>query len=390
MFKLSASLQFMQHSSQGEADDPYLPSGVPFTPDLLQILQDDPALRQVDPRPPSRRPSQAPLTTRSQRSNALPLKVASRRAVRVVAGISARVRYYRSKMMSRNPTVTASLDIEIPSYLHYSVDLKEVDLKFHDGAVHMIAKEHVLKLPMRCHSRDNIVYLYNLTPRPGILDGPSAASLRHLEISVDATVLISDTCNPQIEMRWRTNVDFSMALNPDYGRPGQSMQRGGRPSSLPTQVPTLSDSKNATKLSSDSQSTQRKSTADADVGITATFTALGDVYVGEPFRWDVFIVNRSTKTRNFAISAIPKRKIGDPTRQLPRKPSAKNNQIADPVLDENHLYSLYKHGRMETATLVCLTTDTKIGYVSPLCIVHYSSSLSLLLTPLSSISPKHP
>ena len=391
MFKLSASLQSMQHNFQGEADDPYLPSGVPFTADLLQILQDDPALRQADPRPLSRRPSQAPLTTRGQRSNVLPLRVASRRAVRVVAGISARVRYYRSKTMSRSPTVTASLDIEIPSYLHYSVDLKEVDLKFQDGAVHMIAKEHVLKLPMRCHSRDNIVYLYHLTPRPGILDGPSAASLRHLEISVDATVLISDTCNPRIEMRWRTNVDFSMALHPDYGRPGQSMQRGSRPSSLPPQVPTSSDFKNATKLSSDSQSTQRRSTADADAGITATFTALGDVYVGEPFRWDVFIVNRSTKTRNFVILAIPKRRVGDLTRQLPRasstssKPSAKNDQIADPVLDENHLYLLNKHGSMETATLVCLTTDTKIGYVLPPCIVHYSSSLLLHLNPLSSI-----
>ena len=373
MFKLSASLQSLQHESQGDVSDPYLPSGVPFAPNLLQPLQDDPALRLVQPHPSSRRPSRALSTTRSQRPESLPLKVASRRALRAVAGISARVRYYRSNIMSRNPTVTASLDIEIPSYLQYSVDLKMVDLNFYDGIVEMIAKEHILKLPVKCHSRDNIVYLYHLTPRPGILDGPSAASSRHLDVSLDATVLISDTCNPKIEMRWRTNVDFSMALNSNYNRPGQAMQRGSRPSSLPPQViPTRpSDSKNAAKLSSDSQSSQQRFTANADVGITITFTAFGDVYVGEPFRWDVFIVNRSNKIRQLAIMAIQKRRKGDSISQPSRasatssEPFAQYRQIADSVLDENYLYQLNKQGSMETATLVCLTTDTKIGYVAP-------------------------
>ena len=374
MFKLSASSQSLQHESQGEINDPYLSSGVPFTANLLQLLQDDPAFRPVESGVSSRRPSQVVSTARNQRPDALPLKVASRRAVRAVAGISARVRYYRSKIISQNPTVTASLDIEIPSYLQYPVDIKMVDLKFHAGVIEMIAKEHILKLPMRCHARDNIVYLYHLTPTPGILDGPSAASLRHLEISLDATVLISDTCNPQLEMRWRTNVDFSVALNPDFGRPGPSMQRGSRPSSLPPQVvPTRpSDSQNVAKLSSDSQSSQHRYTTDSAVGITATFTALGDVYVGEPFRWDVFIVNRSNKTRQLAIMAIPKRRRRDSTSQPSRpsstssRPPAKSELIADPVLDENQLYQLNKRGSMETATLVCLTTDTKVGYVSPL------------------------
>lgn len=382
LFKLSASLRPTQDEILAELSDPFLPSGVPLPANLLQPLQDDPALNGMEPRLSALRLSRTPPSMRAPRPETLPLKVTSRRAVRAISAVSTRIRYHRSKMSARDPVVTASLDIEIPAVVNSITEIKFVDLDFREGKIEMVAKNHMLKLPIRCRPRDNIVFLYYLTLSPAFADRMSAASnSKALEISIKATVLISETCHPRIEMRWRTNVDFLTALNPDFRRPGQSMQRSSRPTNLPTaagSASTLQNTNNMTKVSSEPHRNMQDLAPLKETGITVTFTALGNVHVGEPFRWDVFIVNHSGKSKQLSVIAIPKR-----TRRYSKTmslgPSSTNSKvefqkplIADAVLDENGLYTMNRKGSSETVQLICLTTDIKIGYastVTPLYII---------------------
>ena len=374
LFKLSASLRPKQDELVAELSDPFLPSGVPLPANLLQPLQDDHALKGMEPRLSALRLSRAPPSIRARRPETLPLKVTSRRAVRAVSAVSARVRYHKSKVSAQDPVVTASLDMEIPAVVDAVTEIKSVDLNFREGKIEMVAKDHVFKLPMTCRPRDNIVFLYHLTLGPTFTDRMlTVSNSKALEISIDATVHISETCHPRIEMRWRTNVDFLTSLNPDFRRPGQSMQRSSRPANLPTAVgstSTLQNTNSGTETSLEPHRHIQDLAPPQGNPITVTFTALGDVYVGEPFRWDVFIVNHSGKSKQLSVIAIPKRtrrysktmSLGPTSTNL--KVDVQKPQIADAVLDENALYTMKKKGSAEPAQLVCLTTDIKIGYVS--------------------------
>ncbi|KAL9123004.1 MAG: hypothetical protein Q9187_000442 [Circinaria calcarea] len=371
LFKLSASLRPTEDEVLADLSDPFLPSGVPLPANLLQPLQDDPELKGMEPRLSALRLSRALPSMRARRPETKPLKVASRRAVRATSAVNARVRYHRSKISARDSVVTASLDIEIPPIVSSITEIKSIDLDFKEGEIEMMAKDYVLKLPMRCQPRDNTVFFYYLTLGPAFTDRISTASnSKALEISIDATVLVSETCHPRIEMRWRTHVDFSTALNPDFRRPGQSMQRSSRPANLPSvgaPASTMQNTINTTKVSSESYRNMQDLAPLKETGITVTFTALGEVYVGEPFRWDVFIVNHSGKSKQFSVMAIPRR-----TRRYSQTMSSANSRVeidyhqtAEAVLDENTLYTMKKKGSPGTAQLVCLTTEIKIGPLHP-------------------------
>jgi hypothetical protein len=86
------------------------------------------------------------------------------------------------------------------------------------------------------------------------------------------------------------------------------------------------------------------------------------------FHWDVFIVNRSDKTRKLAVLIIPKRKRDlDRHKSHPSTSSAgghrsgTKDQLASAVVDENVVYAKQKNAKLEAAELVCLTTDIRIG-----------------------------
>ena len=299
-------------------------------------------------------------------------------------------------MSARDSVVMASLDIEIPAVVDSVTLIKSVDLNFREGKIEMVAKDHLLKLPMNCRPRDNIVFLYYLTLSPAFVDRMSTASnSKALEISIDATVLISEICRPQIEMRWRTNVDFLTALNPDFSRPGQSMQRSSRPANIPTAlgpISTLQNTNNATKVSSESHRNVQDLAPPKETGITVTFTALGEVFVGEPFRWDVFIINHSAKSKQLSVIAITKR-ARRYSKNMSLGPSSTNSKVefqksqtADAVLDENALYTMKKKGSLETAQLICLTTDIKIG-CAPIPTFLTQSRSSYQLTKLRPLHP---
>ena len=378
MFKISALLQPQSIGNSQQEYDPYLPSGVPFPINLLQPLQDDPALKGAPPRLFASRFSRKTVISPTIPHETLPLRTVSKKAICAIPAISARMRYHKSSDTVSKLTVIASLDIEIPVFANNDIDLQSVNVHLNEGEVKDLVGDHILKLPVQCRPRDNIGFLYRLIPQEAIGDGGSSAlSAKALEVSIDGEVLVSKICRPRIHMKWRTNVDFSTALNPNFGNPGQSMQRNHRPASLPAPVADAfkasipaESSSNITKSSTEGF---RKTPATfADLGITATFTATEDVYVGEPFTWDIFIVNRSTKSRRLAIVVIPKlkriegRKVGSRPSSSSSNLGSKSGSVADAVMDENMLHAVMKTQSTECAQLVCLTTEIKVGYVEAL------------------------
>ncbi|KAL8681168.1 MAG: hypothetical protein Q9186_002700 [Xanthomendoza sp. 1 TL-2023] len=112
--------------------------------------------------------------------------------------------------------------------------------------------------------------------------------------------------------------------------------------------------------------------ATSGFGVTLTLTAPREVYVGQPFTWDVFLVNRSDHARKLAIVVIPKRKAAEHKSHL-SKTSVSSNAAsqrrgivhADAVMDENRLYALHKSNSKDAVQIVCLSTDVRIGNLNP-------------------------
>ncbi|MCJ1284750.1 hypothetical protein MMC26_004086 [Xylographa opegraphella] len=377
MFKISASLQPQTTGNSPQEYDPYLPSGVPFPINLLQPLQDDPALNGSASRLSAFQLSQKSVISPTTPLETLPLRTISKKAIRTIPAISARIRYHKSSDTLSKSTIIASLDIEIPVFANNDVDLQSVNVHLNEGEAEDLIREHILKLPVKCRPKDNIGFLYRLTfPDVDNDRGSSALSATVLEVSIDGEVQVSTICHPKIHMRWRANVDTSTALNPNFGRPGQSMQRNHRPISLPAPAASIPKANIPTDSGIDvgkdsTEGSGRTSTTIADIGITATFTATEDVYVGEPFTWDIFIVNRSTKSRRLAIFVLPKLKRSEGKKVGSRPSSSSSNQgsrsgsVADAVVDENVLHAVMKTQSTEGVQLVCLTTEIKIGPLSP-------------------------
>lgn len=373
LFKASATMQSIQESRAARIDDQYLPSCVPTSLNLLQSLQDDPALRAIEARLPALRVSPVTYTAQHIKTETRPLTRIAQRAFPAMSALSARIRYTRSNVNS----MIASLDIETAPFLESEISLEKVQAQMAEGAAEDIATGHAIKLPMRCQPRDAAVFLYRLIPFDCFKDQAIATSnVRALDIVISATVLVSAKSRPHIEMRWKTAVDFSTPPNPSYGAPGRSLQRNNRPASLP--VPSPSDSRLITSVSAPAQAAELPNTAEVapdgrgflpttDLGITVTVTGPKEVHVGKPFRWDVFVVNRSGHPRKLAVMVISKRRRGDTRYKHLSKGSSssaggsKDGMFADAVVDENFLYATQKNATMDTAQLVNLSTDVRIG-----------------------------
>ena len=398
LFKPSATVRPPNPINFDDLKDPYLPSGIPASINVLQPLQDDPALQGVKPQLSALRLSRVTPSVLRSPPQVYPLKVVSRRPCRAIPAMSVRVRYNKSGNLTGKPSVIASLDIEIPDFVRYTVQLMSVHLKLSDGTAEDLVCQ---KFPSSCRPTDNLILLYRLKPHHRYPDDLSTTSnSKTIEISITGTVLISESCRPRIQRKFETGVDFTTPLNPNYGTPTQPMQRSKRPSSLPTpsangpriSTPALTqDAETTAILTKEIPRGRRQAPSAVDLGVTVTFTMLGDAIVGEPFKWTVFVVNRSSGSRKLAIVVIPRRRRGELRQTAPRPSSLSSHKgdkeaenLADPIVEENALYAMQKHAKTETADLVCLSTDVRIGYVSCSFAVHPLSSLFPFLSPLLS------
>lgn len=232
-----------------------------------------------------------------------------------VPALSSRVHYTRSKNKGGKASLVASLDIEVAPFSEDSLKIAAVQVSVPNGVSVDLVSPHLSKEQI-FRPRDVVVYLFRLILDPSAVDGSTPTAAQTADISVEADVLVSATSTARIRMRWQTGVDFSAALNPIYGAPGQSMQRGRRPSTLAVAPPSTKNKLSAAGSEGTEQKidpnaptrTRSRAASINDLGITVTFTAPTKVVTtGKSFKWDILIYNGSSKPRQFSLTAIPQR-----------------------------------------------------------------------------------
>ncbi|GCB22478.1 protein sym1 [Aspergillus awamori] len=365
LFIASASLNPAETRQQESRGDDYLPPLIPASTNILQPLSSDKSLDQKDPFLPASRLlrvvpakySEDPIYNVQQHSG---------HPIRIVPAASARIRYSRLNAYSGRPTTVASLDFEVTPFLNCDVTFDKAELSMSDGTIETLTDAPGLLPPIRCQPRDDITLVYKLTPDYAPDPNPSTTVMVSvLDISLEAIIHLSDNCNPRILMQWRTNVDFSMVLNPTFGGPSQALQRNNRPASLPM-TPNQSNAAAGTATPNRS-SLRERAYSTAGLGVSVSFSGPPHVEVGKPFAWSIFIVNRSSGSRKFSIIAIPRRKKLDPRGHTVRPSSSsatsrKDAQVAEAVTDDNIVHALQKSVVGQEAELVSLSTDSPFAW----------------------------
>ncbi|KAJ5562007.1 hypothetical protein N7535_003530 [Penicillium sp. DV-2018c] len=345
LFIASASLNPADPCRQEDPEDDYLPHSnkEPFLP-ASRLLRVVPTTHTEDP------------IYNIQQQHGRPF--------RVVPAASARIRYSRLNSYTGIPMTMASLDFEVTPYLTCEVSFDKADLRLSEGTIESLSDTPGLALPIICRPRDDVTFMYKLTPEYGPETNPSSTALvSTLDISLEAIILVDDNCRPRISMQWGTNVDFSVALNPTFGGPSPALQRTNRPTSL-------SVAPQAGVTPSNRSSLRERAYSVTDVGITISFSGPVRVQVGTVFSWDVFIVNRSNVPRKFALIAIPKRKRVDPRGHVARPSSSsitsrKEDQVAEAVTDDNIVHARQKSVAGQEVELISLSTDIRVGPLFP-------------------------
>lgn len=360
-------MQPSQESYLSTSRDDYLPSLRPASANLLEPLRADPALKDADLFLPASRLTRVLPRTKLEPST-IEIKHNTPRAIRVIAAVSARVRYFRLNTYCSKPTTIASLDFEVTPFVDYDVVLDEADLTLSEGLVVPLTEAGGLRPPIVCRPKDDVTFLYKLYPANGAESTVATTALAGiLDISLGAKVLVSEVCHPSISMRWRTTVDFSTPLNPVYGGPSRGLQRNNRPPSLPVSSSAAQSSSGvSTPVNKPPAHDRAISTSSTELGVTISFSGPSSVTVGKLFRWGILIVNHSTKSRKFAIVAIAPRKRTEQRRHA-TKPSTssfdgrKDRNMAEAVADENIVYAMQKSAISNDTDLVSMSTDVRVG-----------------------------
>lgn len=294
-------------------------------------------------------------------------------AFRGLPAVSSRVRYSKFNGRAGRSSIIATLDIETGAFSDEDISITHVKMQLSEGSAEDMGKGLAPLLPLRCKPKDNPTFLFRLTPSGPDQDTSHQSSEKTVLITVHATVLVSDTCRPKIEMRWKTGIDILTPLNPLFGAPVPSMQRSSRPSSLQktsstADGDTLPVSARDGKASHESGSDEQRQRAGSvtGLGISISFTAPDFVDVGKPFSWDVLIVNRSSKPRQLALVVIPRRRKGFIGTHSSKSSSSsvkgrRDGEYADAVVDENVLYAMQRNAGHETVQLISLSTDVRVG-----------------------------
>lgn len=372
-FRLSATLRPQTEGVSDHSKDPLLPSGVPGSINLLESLKGDPALNGLEPKLAASRLHIISSKTHDGYISDGNLRVGTQMAFRGLPAISSRVRYSKSNGRAGRPSVIASLDVETGAFSNEDIAITLVNMQLSEGSAEDLGKALAPLLPLTCRPKDNPTFLFRLTPNELAPDVSNTSSAQTVLVTVHATVLVSETCRPSIEMRWKTGIDFSTALNPLYGAPGQSMQRKNRPSSLQRMSATAdgngsyaSAREAGTSSESGSIEQRRRAGSATDFGVSITFTAPKLVCVGEPFSWDVLVLNRSSRPRQLALMIIPRRRKGLTGTHSSKSSSSSvrgrnDSEFADAVIDENLLYVMQRNSGHEATQVISMSTDTRVG-----------------------------
>jgi hypothetical protein len=361
-FQPTASFKPASTPKKADPEDEYLPSGVPTPLNLLQAFENDPALSGVHPRLSAMRinkiaPSAAPVIREMIR----PIRSGQRPLFRILPALIWRVRYARVHASMNDLSLMASLDLEVASYATYDVVIRSVQLTLHGG--HVMPFPNSLDPETIYKPGDQLTYIYKIKPDIGPDGTPALGNKGHiLTMKVSASAIMSEECHPNIAIEWPTSVDFTSAPDqtPSLLKAAHRLSHPSAKSANPDALPP--------------HDTQEGATDDAPntaINITLTISGPPKVTVGKIFTWDVFIVNRSDKVRKLAVLVLPKRKhalanqASHPSASSHTAKESTQELLAAAVVDENIVYAKQKSARTETAELICLTTDIRLGQLAP-------------------------
>ncbi|KAH7414071.1 TRAPP trafficking subunit Trs65-domain-containing protein [Phaeosphaeria sp. MPI-PUGE-AT-0046c] len=366
-FQPTASFKPASAPEKVDPEDEYLPSRVPTALNLLQAFENDPALAGVHPRLSAMRINKiAPNASPVVREMIRPIKSGQRLLFRVLPALIWRVRYAKVHTSLNDLSLLASLDLEVASYATYDVQITAVDLTLHGGDATPFANVHDVGTINK--PGDLITYLYKLKPDVTPDGTLSLGSKGHfLTMRVKAQVMISPTCRPTISIEWKNIVDFTSLV----AEQSPSMLKAAH--RLSTHAPPQPTPNPDALPPHDTQSAQQPEDAPAPINLTLTISGPPKVTVGKLFTWTLFIVNRSPKARKLALLIIPKRKrdIDALVHNIVRPSTATSTTaataplLAPAVVDENVVYAQQKSARTETAGLVCLSTEMRLGTLAP-------------------------
>lgn len=370
-FVPAASLKPPERIKRNTLEDDYLPSKVPTALNLLQPFENDPALLGTPLRLSALRISKVTPATPVVKELMRPIRSGLRRLFRAAPAIIWRIRYSRWQSSLNDTAIIASLDLEVAPITGCSVTIKEAGLTLQDGRVEPYVGSVSAGSGMICKPGDQFTLLYKIIPG----SATSTASLGNpnvhtLDLRIIAQALASEGCHPNITVEWRTSVDFSMGLSTSIGRTAQLLSRSNQSFLPPNERPRLP--KPDSLPSHDEHRAQEDDGSD-EINISLTISGPSQVSVGDIFQWDVFIVNCSDKARKLAVLVIPKRRKAEAERHVshPSTSSAggrrddKDEPIAKAVVDDNIVYARQKNSKLEPAELISLTTDVRIGHLSP-------------------------
>lgn len=353
LFKVSASLQPALREKVQDAD-PYLPSGVPLSTNILQPLGENAASKIVLPQFSAlRRNRNVSNKDDAVVLDVLPLKVVPRRACRVIPALSSRIRVQKSPFNIGASSMIGALEIDIPPSAQYAMQIAGATITLPQGIVKDISGGTIPKFPMTVRARDQLVCLYSLCQ-----DAQATAQgvgVQTLEVLISVSVLVSVECHPQVRVRFKANVDFLGAAGLGTQLQNPSTQRSVKP--IHPSEPSVKPDDQLTDASSDNQI----STSKEKMGIVIKFTAKGPVYVGEPFRWEVFVINRSKKQRRIGLSMLHKRRVSSRPTSIQAGPQQEKESLAKAFTDDGLLHNMIKSHSQDTTHILCLNTDVKIG-----------------------------
>lgn len=370
-FAPAASLKPPERVKKAVLADEYLPSKVPTALNLLQQFDSDPALAGTHPRLSALRISRVAPTAPIAKELTRPVRNGLRRLFKAAPAVIWRIRYSRWQSSLKDIGLIASLNVEIAHVTSCSVAIQEVELSLQGGRVEPYTNSLGSGDSLVCKPGDQLTFLYKLVPDLGIGISLNSPSAYPLDLRIVGEALASENCRPKISIEWRTSVDFSVGSNTSFGRVAQLL---GRPSNQPV-VPAGQRTKlpGPDSLPLHDELKLQEEVESDDISISFTISGPPQVKVGDMFQWDVFIVNRSDRARKLAILIIPKQRRTDLERHQaqPLISSAggrredKDDLLATAVLDDNIVYAKQKNAKLEPAELISLTTDVRIGHISP-------------------------
>jgi hypothetical protein len=384
-FTASASLATSKLASETSTEDEYLAGFTPAPANLFESLKYLPALRNDPPYLPVSRLDRV-LPDAPIEGGLIKIRHAPTRPIPVIQAVTARIRYSRLDAPSHRAAIIASLDFEVTRFMDLSVDLEAASVELSRGSTEALMPQ---QLPISCRPRDVMTFMYRLHPAHHF-DTPSLPSTTTfstvngsaadvISISTLASISVSDACRAQISMVWTTQIDLSAPLNPNFGPPGQSLQRAKRPQSLPV------GPAGSTTATVSSAGTPRTSVLWGS-GITISFSGpTTPVEVGRTFVWKILVVNLGPKTAKLAIIPLPQiqrpympsQHLG--TRHAPQISSSSSHHagkyhtdrgsrsdIASAICDENIVYALQHQNPQNSGTeLLSLTPELRIGPLAP-------------------------